>query len=505
MRRVGLAGLLIVIAVLGLVVRPVAQGTSLTILSRDGRKPLALTSINNQDYVAVDDINTQFGTSSREDRQAGGLIIAARARSVALSENQNIVSVSGRLVSLPAPPVRRDNRWFVPLDFLPRALSLALETRIDLRRPGRLLIVGDLRVPRVVARVDAGPTNVTVTFEVTPNTESRVVAQQGRLLLQFEADALDLAVPALPPQTFLTGLGGGDTGASVLLTTGPRYATHRVSTSQADAGSGRVTIDLLPATTEAAPPSPATVPAPAAAGQTPDTRPMLTPQGPSTGVRTVVLDPGHGGEELGAQGAKGTLEKDITLSVAKRLRTLIESRLGLKVYLTRDDDRTMSLDDRSAFANSHQADVFLSIHANSAVRPALKGAEVYYLTVERADAEARKRADDDATVLPALGGGSRTINLILWETAQARYLEQSSALAGFVERALSTRVGMSPRAVQQAPFRVLVGANMPAALVEIGYLSNVDQETQLGSAEYQDLVAQALMDALVKFREFLEP
>ena len=141
----------------------------------------------------------------------------------------------------------------------------------------------------------------------------------------------------------------------------------------------------------------------------------------------------------------------------------------------------MSLDDRSAFANNHHADVFLSIHANSAVRPALKGAEVYYLTVERADAEARKKADENATTLPALGGGNRAIDLILWETAQARYLEQSATLAGFIEQALRPRVEMSPRAVQQAPFRVLVGANMPAALVEIGYLSNAEQEAQLAT------------------------
>jgi N-acetylmuramoyl-L-alanine amidase len=164
----------------------------------------------------------------------------------------------------------------------------------------------------------------------------------------------------------------------------------------------------------------------------------------------------------------------------------------------------MSLDDRSAFANNHRADVFLSIHANSAVRPALKGAEVYYLTVERADAEARKRADESATTLPALGGGNRAIDLILWETAQARYLEQSATLAGFIEQALRPRVEMSPRAVQQAPFRVLVGANMPAALVEIGYLSNAEQEGQIAAAPYQDRVAQALLDALIKFREFLE-
>ena len=470
----------------------------MTVLTREGRKPLPLTAINNQDYVAVDDINTAFGTTSREDRQAGGLAITARTRTIVVTADQNVVSVSGRLVSLASPAVRRDNRWFVPIDFLPRALSLALDLRLDLRRTARLLVVGDLRVPRVVARVDSGTTNVAVTFEVTPNTEARVTTQPGRVVVQFDADALELSIPTLPPQTFLTGISAGDTPGSVSLQLGPRYASHRVTTSQADAGSGRVTIDLLPATSDLAGAAPPAAPQPPV-----DTRPSIPTQAPATGLRTVVLDPGHGGEELGTQGSKGTLEKEITLSVARRLRTLIESRLGLKVFLTRDDDRTMTLDDRSAFANNHQADVFLSIHANSAVRPTVKGAEVYYLTVERADEEARKRAEDNQTTLPALGGGTRAIDLILWETAQARYLEQSAAFAGFVEQSLRARVEMSPRAVQQAPFRVLVGANMPAALVEIGYLSNADQETQLTSGSYQDHVAQALLDALIKFREFL--
>ena len=478
-----------------------AQPASLTVLSRDGRKPLPITTINNQDYVAVDDINSVFGTTSREDRLAGGLTITLRGRSIVVTADQNVVSVSGRLVSLPSPPLRRDNRWFVPADFLPRAMSLILDTRLDLRRATRLLIVGEVRVPRVVARVDAGTTNVAVTFEVTPNTEARVTTQPGRLVVQFEADVLDLALPSLPPQTFLLALTPGETPNTVVLTTGPRYASYRVTTSQADAGSGRVTVDLLPAVTTEAPAPAVALVTPVAV---PDSRFVIPSQGPSTGLRTVVIDPGHGGEESGTQGAKGTLEKDLTLSVARRLRTLIESRLGAKVFLTREDDRTLSLDDRSAFANNHQADVFLSIHVNSAVRPALKGAEVYFLTIERADAEARKRAGDNATTLPALGGGSREIDLILWETAQARYLEQSAALAGFVEQAMAGRVEMSPRAVQQAPLRVLVGANMPAALVEIGYLSNAEQEAQLATGGYQDQVAQALLDALIKFREFLE-
>lgn len=474
-----------------------AQAPAFTILTRDARQPLPFTAVNNQEYLAVDDLNAAFGTTSREDRLAGGLIITARGQSLVLTADQTVVSVAGRLVSLPAPVLRRDNRWLVPADFLPRALATALGTRIELRRAARLVIVGDLRVPRVAARIDAGSTNVAVTFEVTPNTDVRVTALPGRLAVQFEADALELSVPLVPQQGFLTSVGPGDTPSTVLLTLGPRYVLHRVTTMQADAGSGRVTIDLLPATTDAAP-----APAPSPA---PDTRLVIPTLGPSTGLRTVVIDPGHGGEELGTQGPKGTLEKEITLAVARRLRTLIESRLGLKVFLTREDDRTMTLDERSAFANNRRADVFLSIHANSAVRPAMRGAEVYYLTVERADEEARKRAEENTAVLPALGGGNRTIDLILWETAQARYLEQSAALAGFIEQALATRVEMSPRAVQQAPFRVLVGANMPAALVEIGYLSNADQETQLATAAYQDQVAQALLDALIRFRQLLEP
>ena len=228
-----------------------AQAPSITVISREGRKPLPVTSINNQDYVSVDDVNTAFGTASREDRLAGGLTITTRGRSIVLTENQNVVSVAGRLVPLPAPPLRRDGKWFVPADFLPRALSPALDVRIDLRRAARLLIVGELRVPRVVARVDAGTTNVAVTFDITPNTETRVTAQPGRLIVQFDADALDLNIPLVPAQTFLLAIAPGDTPSTVVLTLGPRAATHRATTTQADAGSpGRRS--ATPSTTEAA-------------------------------------------------------------------------------------------------------------------------------------------------------------------------------------------------------------------------------------------------------------
>lgn len=473
-----------------------AASPSLTILSRDGRRTLPVTVIDSQDYVLVDELAGPFGTTARE--AAGGLTITARGRTIILTADQTVVSVAGRLASLPAPALRRDGRWYVPVDFLPRALAPVLDLRLDLRRLSRLVVTGDLRVPRVVARVEAGSTSASVTFEITPVTPAKVSSEAGRLVVQFDADALDLMIPSLPQQGYIASIGPAASASAVAIATGPRYGAYRSSSSQPDASSSRLTVDLLPSTTDLAAAAPGAPPPPPV-----DIRPSVALT-PSTGLRTVVIDPGHGGEELGAAGPRGTLEKDITLAVSRRLQTLIESRLGLRVFLTRDDDRTVSHDDRSAFANNHRADVFLSIHANAAVRPHIKGAEVYYLSIERADAEARRRASDDAMTLPALGGGTRTIDLILWETAQARYLEQSATLAGYIEEGLRARVEMSPRAVQQAPFRVLVGANMPAALVEIGYLSNPDQEQQLSSADYQGRIADSIFDALVKFRGLLE-
>lgn len=476
------------------------DAAALTILARDGQRALPLTTIAGRDYVAIDELAGIFALTAREDDLAGGMTLTYAGRTIVLTADQSVVSVAGRLVSLPAPPRRQGARWLVPVEFLPQALGLLYPERLDLRRASRLLVVGDLRVPRVVARIQAGTTGAQVTFEITPTTTAEVTPGSGTLTVRFDADAIDLSVPTLPAQTFLLSVAPGDTPTTVRLTTGPRFSTHRATTVPADASSSRLVIELLPATTTAEAETPA---APPASTPMPATPPLLAP-GPATGVRTIVIDPGHGGDELGAQGPRGTLEKTVTLGVARRLRTLIETRLGLRVLLTRDDDRTLGLDERAALANNNRADLFISIHANAAVRAAMRGTEVYYLSLDRASREAQRMAEGPATRLPALGGGTRTIDLILWEVAQARHLEQSSVLAGLVEQALRGRVEMSPNAVQQAPFRVLVGANMPAVLVEIGYLSNGEQETALASASYQDQVAQALYDAVARFRDHVE-
>jgi N-acetylmuramoyl-L-alanine amidase len=197
------------------------------------------------------------------------------------------------------------------------------------------------------------------------------------------------------------------------------------------------------------------------------------------------------------------IEKDVTLSVARRLKAAIESRLGLRVLLTRDADTAVSLDDRAAFANNNRADLFVSLHANASLKKEVQGAEVFYLSAE-GYAQAQQQATTTAS-LPNLGGGSRDIDLILWEVAQMRHLSQSAGFAKIVEEELRQRVPMSTTPVQQAPFRVLVGANMPAVLVELGFLTNAEQERALAAPEFQSTVVQALFDAIVRFRNATEP
>jgi N-acetylmuramoyl-L-alanine amidase len=491
--------LALTIAAVGLAPHSGAQGQSpgLRVLSRDGLRTLTTVTQNNQEYVALDDVAQFFGLTVREDQLAGGLTITAGKGSIIVTPDQPVISVAGRLVSLSGTAIRQSGRWLVPIDFLPRAIGPLLDTRFDLRRPTRLLVVGDLRVPRVTARVDPTPASVSVTFDITPPAPSRVTLESGRLVVTFEADALELSLPPVPPQDFLQTLQPGDTPTTVRLTTGPKFAVHRATTSQPDPSASRLVIELLPVTTEAAVPPPVT---PAPPPLAPPTGALPPPNPINEGVRTVVIDAGHGGDETGAKGAGGLLEKDVTLAVARRLRTMIEGKLGLRVFLTRDDDRTMTLDDRAAYANSQRADVFVSVHVNASVRPTMKGAEVYSLAPDQADTDARLQAESEGQVLPALGGGARAINLIPWEITQARYLDQSSAFAAIVEQALRARVPMSPRPIQQAPFRVLVGANMPAVLVEIGYLSNAEQAAALGTGTFQDQVAQSLFDAVAEFR-----
>jgi N-acetylmuramoyl-L-alanine amidase len=362
------------------------------------------------------------------------------------------------------------------------------------------VIVGDLRVPRVTQRFDTQGGRARISLDVDPPTPHRVTQDGRRLVIAFEADAIDAHLSQPESGSIVSAVRPGDTATSIVVDLGPAFASFVATDVPAAAGPTRVVIDLSGASAEPASQPTPSAPAPGPPAGPPPPGADLTPPGL---WHTIAIDPGHGGDEPGARGAAGGLEKDVTLAVARKLKAAIEGRLGIRVLLTRDADATVSLDERAARANNNKADLFLSLHANASPSAAASGAEVFYLSLDEYGSEARRAADTESPSAPVFGGGTRAIELILWEMAQARHIDQSATLAAIIEQELRRQVPMSSRAIQQAPFRVLVGANMPAVLVEMGFMTNRDDEERLMSDQYQNTVAQVLVDSLVRFRDQL--
>ena len=469
---------------------------AVTAITSAGRQQIAVMDAGGTEMVALDDLARLLQLDVREDSRAGALSVTGRGGGLIMTPGQQIVSVDGRLVSLRAAPRQAGGRWLVPLDFINRALAPVSGQALEFRaRPG-LLLVGEVRVPRVSAAYRAGPARGRLSLDVAPAAEHAAERQAGRLVVTFAADAIDLERAPDLRGGLVTGFALADGGASVTLDLGPEVEGYDISREPAPAGGVTLQIDVR-ARRAAVAADPAPAPAlPARTDLLPD---FLS--GPA--VRIAVIDPGHGGGDHGSAGASGALEKDITLAIARQLRDAIENRIGLRVILTRERDAAVALDTRAAIANNNAADLFISLHVNASARPAAAGTAVYYLSIDEYGAEAREIADREIEPVPVVGGGSREIDLVRWEMAQMRYIGQSGRLAGMVEEELGRRVLLSPRPAQQAPLRVLVGANMPAVLVELGSIADPEAEERLTSAAFQADIVDAIVAGIRRYSDDL--
>lgn len=473
----------------------------LTLITPRGRQPLATVDVQGGEAIPLDRLAALFRLDV-EDTGERTLTVNTGGGPIVLTAGQPLASVAGQLVSLDAPARRVGGRWFVPLDFIGGALARVHGQRLELRARSRLLLVGDVRAPRVSAQYRPRARSGRLTLRITPNTAYEVTEEDGRILVRLEADAIDLVRAAQPRGEAVRSIELLDELPGFAIEPGPSYASHRIVSGEAGA-STQLVVDLeaaAPAVAEARPAAEPAEPEPDAASG--DALPVPD-FGAPTEIRTVVIDPGHGGADEGARGPEGTLEKDVTLSVARRLRALLERRLGVRVILTRAGDTLVTPDRRAAAANNNRADLFISLHANAALRDTVTGAEVYHLGIDEYGREARELAAREGRYLPVSGGGVRDVDVIPWEMAQARHLAPSADLAAFVSEELGRRVPLSPRPVREAPFRVLAGANMPAILVEAGFLSNPDQELQMTRPDFQALVAEAVVAGVIRFRDHL--
>jgi len=221
---------------------------------------------------------------------------------------------------------------------------------------------------------------------------------------------------------------------------------------------------------------------------------------------TIVLDAGHGGEDDGARGARGLVEKELVLDVVKRVAAGLRKH-DLRVVMTRDDDRFVPLEERFAIANDARGDLFVSIHANATKNTSVRGVETFFLAVDASDEDARRVASRENEAFGEAKGLrdlSDPLSAILGDLIVSDYMNESNEFARLAQRGLAAEDPRNSRGVKQAPFVVLQGVQMPSSLVEIGFVTNAEEEKYLRTSRARDRIAKALVAAVLEFGEHFD-
>jgi N-acetylmuramoyl-L-alanine amidase len=466
-----------------------AQEAKITIFEGAQKTQIQLQTIEGSQYIRLTDLQQPFGLAFTPIAGNQSLSVAAGEHSIILSANRALVSVDGKLISLSQPVYVVQGDWFAPLDFISKVIKNVSDKRVLWLESSRSLILGDVL-----------PNQVALKYSIEQD-HSRIVLQSVRPIgytINFQNHVLSITpqsedfVPGFQSTDFTDGILKKLTlaGKTIQIQTDESYGSYKSFELVEPA---RLVIDFyrkeeIPAQTEL----PST--------KTPEATTLLPSTVPQKHV--IVIDPGHGGSETGAVGPDGTNEKDVVLGIARKLKSILENS-GNRVILTRDGDQQIALDDRTALANNNKANLFISIHANATLRGYGKGAETYYLSTKATDDEARNLAavENNAIGLNQEASGvGNDLKLILWDMAQTEYLSESSQLAEMVQKEMNETLGVTNRGIKQAPFRVLMGATMPAVLIEIGFINNPAEEKMMKDSEYQLKIAKAIFRSVQAFQ-----
>jgi N-acetylmuramoyl-L-alanine amidase len=474
-----------VFAILAVTSMVLAQSSNqATLRTPSGERPITIVQQGGQTYVSAHEMMEALGGTIESDNT--GYKVSFNNAMAAFGPDSRFAVVRDDLIEMPVPPIVVEGRPFVPWQFFNGYLSRAASQEARWDEATRQLVVQ----PRLQAIVDAqvsvanvqGISKIVVTF--SGPAEYGIVKQPGTYMVVFRTPIR----PPFPEQSYddpyVSKIAFEGNALRIQLTS-PDVAgdTYRLENPF------RIVLDLRKAA----------APIPGALAPQPGGKPVDLP-----GIRTIVIDPGHGGKEVGAVGPGGLMEKDATLALCRRLSSALGSKLNARVVLTRDDDSLVSLDQRTAIANQYGADLFLSVHMNAAVVKGAHGSETYFLSLEATDEQARRAAEFENTASISSREASSDLKLILWDLAQQEYIQESSRFAQVVQEEMNAATSVQNRGVKQAPFKVLVGATMPAALVEVAFISNPEEEAKLQSEAFQTRVVEALTRAVERYKRDYE-
>ncbi len=356
---------------------------------------------------------------------------------------------------------------------------------------------------------DATKMRIVMNFDREPDLKWFLLRGPNRLVVdlqktKFALDAKDLKARGLVKAVRLGDLGGG-VSRLILTGKGP-FAVDKLDVLKNDDGSGyRLAIEISAASEREFDE--------ALANQTLTTGSTVSAdkgervgKGPTTtaGHRfTIVIDPGHGGVDGGAEGLNGTIEKNVTLAFATELRDKLAATGNYNVFMTRETDEFLRLDDRVRIARQHEADLLISIHADTISVKGIRGATVYTVSDKASDPQAQALADrenlSDQFAGMEIKDDNKEVTDILIDLIRRETHSFSMSFAHTLVGQLSTSVGLINNPQRSAGFRVLKAPDVPSVLVELGYLSNAKDEAQLLDADWRGKAAQSIANAVALF------
>lgn len=476
------------------------------VLSGRPAGPVAAYRVGSTLYVGARQAASLYGAQLYWYPISGRIQMSLRGKTLQFLVNSERVQVGERSVRLEAPVLVRASQALVPLSFLSGEEFSSWAGAETSFNPRTRLLAVDRRSTVGPVRWFSYQGHTRLVLELAPGLSYRS-SQRG-------VGGLEISVPLGTIES--SEEAGIEDGLVALysLRQGPRVARLSVKFAQGLrwrvrelSSPRRLVLDLFRGESPAGGSQAREGSPPASSAPVPSPQPRAAriPGAPSTAPersrRKIVIDPGHGGKDGGARGRRGTLEKEINLQAALELARLLRDEGSFEVMLTRAGDIFIPLDDRSRMANEFGADLFISLHCNASPNRRDSGFEVYVLSERASDPGAARLAAFENSVLELEGKSvqEEEAALILRELVKTEHINAAAELAGLIARALSRRVDIPNRGVKQAAFYVLRGAQAPAILFEMAYISNKKEEIKIESRRYRRRLVDGLYAGVLDY------
>ena len=454
-----------------------AADTDFTIYFENSSLPLKSKSLNRTVYLPLIEIVKHLNLPYTDDFRLETFTVGNPSARIVTTRNSALISVDDQIVLLQNPVRRDEGIWLVPLDFLSQGVSRIAGIEFRYRPGASRIFAGNVNPAELVMNAQAlGPmTRLTLRTGTAVGWDLRREPGQRRAILTLKGKPVDPLRERLDyKDRLLESVNFDDSDGVAKLLINTSDDVREIRTAAAD--ENRVYfVDFLreAAVTEAVPP-PALTPPPAVA----------RPDAPSSSLRVIVIDAGHGGIDDRGTASGGILEKDLTLAIARKLRSEIQSRLGATVLLTRDSDVALTSEARSAVANNNQAGLLISLHVGYSANTMDSGSSIYL--IQEGFAANLSTTSSDRLFLP-------------WYLAYRTSRQSSEQIATILQQELSKALPVWRFPIRSGPIAVLASATMPAVAIEVGNLNNALNAQTLTEGDFQTKLATAVAMAVEQF------